>query len=392
MSGGCGSGRGTAVVKRMRLFFCYLLPCSLILIFVAAHSRMSSRMLPMCLPQTKVGFLKMHKCASSTVQNILFRYGESHDLNFVLPGSNNYLGKEAPFNRTQIAKVPWRGIGYDMFAVHTVWSTPEVRALLGPAATFVTIVRDPVDLFESLYTYARWEHLFKMSLPRFARAVSLNTTRSQDFLTVGAGYSGHNQMLHDFGLPERDSYSEEKVKQKISEIEQDFDLIMVAEELEASLVLLSELLCWPLDAMVALPVNVRFPQYKRPLDEQTRALLRDWLWADQMLYEHFWHLFQKRKLEFGAERLQENIAKLQRLNYEAREVCGVSENYFDNLTGVFKPSSNLVKGYDVNNRTRCVNMARSELSYIDILRRRQMEKAVVAAQERASEGETNRLM
>jgi len=47
---------------------------------------------------------------------------------------------------------------------------------------------------------------------RFARAVTLNTTRSQDFLTVGAGYSGHNQMLHDFGLPERDSYSEAKVR------------------------------------------------------------------------------------------------------------------------------------------------------------------------------------
>jgi len=47
---------------------------------------------------------------------------------------------------------------------------------------------------------------------RFARAVSNNTTRSQDFLTVGAGYSGHNQMLHDFGLSEKDSNSEIKVE------------------------------------------------------------------------------------------------------------------------------------------------------------------------------------
>jgi len=59
---------------------------------------------PLCLPQTKVGFLKLHKCASSTVQNILFRFGEEHQLNFVLPAKNNYLGKEVPFNRSQVIK------------------------------------------------------------------------------------------------------------------------------------------------------------------------------------------------------------------------------------------------------------------------------------------------
>jgi hypothetical protein len=46
---------------------------------------------------------------------------------------------------------------------------------------------------------------------RFARGVSLDTNRSQDLLTVGAGYAGHNQMLHDFGLPEENSSSHEKV-------------------------------------------------------------------------------------------------------------------------------------------------------------------------------------
>jgi Galactose-3-O-sulfotransferase len=69
-----------------------------------ARRMLNTRLLPVCLPQTKVGFLKMHKCASSTVQNILFRFGEEHDLNFVLPPKNNYLGKEVPFNRTQVTK------------------------------------------------------------------------------------------------------------------------------------------------------------------------------------------------------------------------------------------------------------------------------------------------
>jgi len=166
-----------------------------------------------------------------------------------------------------------------------------------------------------------------------------------------------------------------QVRRKIIEIEEEFDLVMVSEDLDSSLVLLSELLCWPLEAMVALPVNVRFPQYKRAMDAETRALLRDWLWADQMLYDHFRTLFHRRKLEFGAERLDDAVRRLQRLNYEARELCGVSENHYDNLDGVFKPSSNLVKGYVVNKRPECVNMARCELSYIEILRDKQIQLA-----------------
>jgi hypothetical protein len=36
-------------------------------------------------PKDHIFFLKLHKCGSSTVQNILMRRGLSHGLNFVLP-------------------------------------------------------------------------------------------------------------------------------------------------------------------------------------------------------------------------------------------------------------------------------------------------------------------
>ncbi|CAM4721455.1 unnamed protein product, partial [Lepidochelys kempii] len=38
-----------------------------------------------CKPKTHVVFLKVHKSASSTVMNILFRFGETHHLTFALP-------------------------------------------------------------------------------------------------------------------------------------------------------------------------------------------------------------------------------------------------------------------------------------------------------------------
>jgi len=39
---------------------------------------------------TKVIFQKTHKTASSTVQNMLFRFGEKHNLNFALPKNHGY--------------------------------------------------------------------------------------------------------------------------------------------------------------------------------------------------------------------------------------------------------------------------------------------------------------
>ena len=46
-----------------------------------------------CRPVKKFGFLKTHKCGSTTIQNMLLRYVVKHDLNLVVPvdGEGNYI-------------------------------------------------------------------------------------------------------------------------------------------------------------------------------------------------------------------------------------------------------------------------------------------------------------
>jgi hypothetical protein len=331
--------------------------------------------IPTCLPKKKIAFLKTHKCASSTVQNILFRYGEEHNLKFVLPITGNYLGRSQHFNKRMVQNSPWHRLGYDIFALHTMWNTAEVKAILGASPdvdlVVISIVRDPVDLFESLYSFAQWDRLFRMDIAKFAKAINYSTNRSTDFLSVG-GYTGHNQMLHDFGLPDTSSSDIQKVKAKIEEIERDFDLIMIAEEMEESLVLLKNLLCWDLRDVTSLPLNERQEHFRRKLGPETRALLRQWLWADQMLYDHFYRIFKLKKAEFGTTRLQLESNKLNYLNANIRTSCSVSEGNYKTLKADFKPSSARVKGFSVsNNNKECKRFARSELAYIDILRLKQ---------------------
>ena len=48
-------------------------------------------------PKNNIVFLKVHKAASSTVQNILMRYGAERNLKFVLPKRGNYFKYLKPF-------------------------------------------------------------------------------------------------------------------------------------------------------------------------------------------------------------------------------------------------------------------------------------------------------
>lgn len=43
-----------------------------------------------CKPKTDIVFLKVHKSASSTVMNILFRFGETHNLTFAFPRGGGF--------------------------------------------------------------------------------------------------------------------------------------------------------------------------------------------------------------------------------------------------------------------------------------------------------------
>lgn len=328
--------------------------------------------LPQCVPQTKIAFLKTHKCASSTIQNILFRFGEARQLNFVFPSRGNYLGRNEHFDRNMISTVPWKNLEYDIFAVHTMWNTSEIQSVLGAAQkpTLISILRDPVDLFESLYSFAQWDKLFNMNIEKFANAVFINVSGA-DFSSIG-GYTGHNQMLHDFGLPEANSTNKAMVKAKILEIERDFDFIMIAENLDESLIMLRYGLCWPIHDITHLSINERQSHYRRKLNDTTRTLLRQWLWADQMLYDHFLQVFRRKRSEFGVRRLSLEKIKLQKMNDYIKKYCGVKESSFKNLKGDFKPSNLRVKGFKVNEKEECKAFARSELAYIDILRNDQV--------------------
>jgi len=95
-----------------------------------------------CTPSEKVGFAKTHKTASSTVQNIIFRYGLEKEWNIAMYTGGTHLGPPNSqyklterFQAAWLSDMPWKPMideqGYNAFAFHTIWDRGEVQKLLG---------------------------------------------------------------------------------------------------------------------------------------------------------------------------------------------------------------------------------------------------------------------
>ncbi|GIY06645.1 galactosylceramide sulfotransferase [Caerostris extrusa] len=324
-----------------------------------------------CYPQTNVVFLKTHKCAGSSIQNILMRYGDKHKLNFVLPKSGNYLGHPSKFSRTLVA--PPLTFTYNILAHHARLNYKEIRAVMPRNSIYITIVRDPIEIFESSFSYYSFDKLFKCDIHKFIKHLP---KFSNKFLTKRLrGKFGANQMFFDLGGDPEMFQNKTQIFEYLDKLESWFHLVLVAERMEESLVLLRHLLCWDIDDVVTFKLNARNPIYKSNLSATEKEKLLELNYADAFLYDRFLKKFDKEVEAFGRERMAAETAELRKRKLEWYELCVKDE----------KPTSKRItpKHYynpkvmtlhtwtNVTNAT-CNSMTIEELPFTEQLRQRQM--------------------
>jgi len=221
----------------------------------------------------------------------------------------------------------------------------------------VTLLRDPVDAFESNYVYMGLEKAFKMDINQFAskKAKLMIPRRAKAIIDK-------NQQLWDLGLNNVEMEDKTVVVRKIAEFDRQFDLVLIVEQFEESLVLLSDLLCWPLESMTSLKQNERVKAKKSNMTEETRRILREWMWADQLLYDHFKGKLSK---QIGSHlQIQEKVLKLRELNDNLISDCVLKRGDNDVLSGEFKMALKIVLGYVVDpKKPWCAPFARSEPNF-----------------------------
>ena len=223
----------------------------------------------------------------------------------MLPAKDNYLGTKVEykrsnylgehFDRKMMVNTAWEyaGLEYDIFLCHTRWNHTSVSHVLNDHGEvfYFSILRDPVELFRSYFEYYKVGETFlgeidgikkwkQTTLEEYARTVIYNELK---YKNKSGGSHGYNQMLTDFGLDFKDLFTKGKdnsniedkqnVEKKIKEINENFDLIILADEeyFEDSIILLKNALCWQYEDMIGLKLN---SQNKSEISSTTRNILK----------------------------------------------------------------------------------------------------------------------
>lgn len=326
-----------------------------------------------CRARSNIVFLKTHKCAGSSVQNVIMRFGDRHNLTFVLPQDGNYIGHPMPFSSHLLPAVVTPTPAYNILAHHTRLDHMEIIKIMPSDTIFVTIVRDPAKIFESSFIYYGLDKFFGGNLHKFLHlAPQMNSTMlSRRY----RGKFGVNQMMFDLGADESIFHDEHLVRQYVEQLDSWFHLVLVAERMDESLILFKHLMCWDINDVVVFKMNARSPKYKSRLSVKEISTLRTLNNADQVLYDHFAQKLDGLVKAFGVERMQSEVSRLQRRTKDWYELCVKGEElltiphiktkrYYNPRVMVFEQRS------DTNNST-CDSLTIEELPYTDFLRKKQ---------------------
>ncbi|XP_075754018.1 galactosylceramide sulfotransferase isoform X2 [Pelodiscus sinensis] len=335
---------------------------------------------PACLPKLDIMFLKTHKTASSTVLNILFRFGEKHRLKFAFPRGRNDFYYPSFFQRSQVRGYR-PGACFNVICNHMRLRYEEVRPLLPAGAAFVTVLRDPAYLFESSFHYFGRVVPLTWALPGEDKLAEF--LRAPGHYYDPGGFNAHylrNLLSFDLGYDSGLSPASPAAEQALQDIGRRFHLVMLLEHFDESLVLLRDLLCWELEDILYFKLNARKDSTVSRLTGELYDQATAWNRLDARLYRHFNASFWRKVEAYGRARMARDVAELRRENERMRSICIDGGRPVD-ASAIQEPSMqpwqplgqksivgyNLKKRISKKHRKLCRKMLTPELQYMSDL-------------------------
>ncbi|XP_046583036.1 galactosylceramide sulfotransferase-like, partial [Haliotis rubra] len=306
-------------------------------------------------------FLKVHKAGSSTVANIVQRFGFTRNLNFVVPrkplhtSAYNYIGhRRGSVSRNNILPPP-PGETYDILWNHVTYHHDAFRDVMPKETRYISILREPFDQFVSAFEYyvLVGKHRKKiLQQQRNPLAAYLDKEKPVSSKREWVRNSQSNDMGFKFSaLSNRTA-----AMAYISQIEKDFDLVMLMEYFDESLVLLKRTLCWSLKDILYFLHNKNTRRQHWMFSQEHYRKHQNLSRADYDLYTHFRKVFWKKVWSQGSDFFDE-VRYFKQLLSQLRDYCVVGRT-------LEVAASRWEEGFVVDNRD-CFYMNISELAFFD---------------------------
>ena len=326
-------------------------------------------LLPICKPVNNILFLKTHKTGSSTVTNILNRYGDSRDLMFALPSVRVTYSFFWP-RLFQLRFALAFGRAPNILCNHARYNKVPMNWLFPKETTrYITLLREPTQHFESVFNFFRLEKRF-LGLRNVKSPLQTFLQNATFYLKQAKNLTGlltliKNPALFELGLDTKYHSNLTVVQNYIRFLQQEFDLVMLMEYFDESLVLLKRRFCWKTEDILYFKLNERMDKHKQNLPVKVKEDIRIWNSGDVLLYDVFNRTLWKMIKEEGDDFFTD-LALFRKELESIKRAC-LREGKF--LTKPY--AGRLVQGYAVKanlskelNET-CKRMIMNEIPYLD---------------------------
>ena len=279
-----------------------------------------------CQPISHIYYLKTHKTASSTISTMILKYGIIRNCTIVLDPDLVNRHWPARLELNEVSSLVNKDSA-KIFSSHIRFNKGPVNTMFPiPRAKYITIVRHPVSQFKSAWLYYNFTRLSGFSsaegpLNTFLKSPgALKEIRRRLSRTHAFGRYNHisNSNLFDMGLEQEDLQNIALVKSYIDKMEEEFDLVMIADYFDESLILLKRLLCWEFEDIVY--VKLRVNTKKVEFEEEVKKNILTWNRADVTLFHHFNKTFW-RKVQQEGPSFYEDLKAFRKINQDYQAMC-----------------------------------------------------------------------
>jgi len=263
---------------------------------------------PVCQTLTRFVYIKMIKCASTTLTDIFKRFGMQRRLSFMLPPKGRiYVGW--PYQIDDSFFRPSKSTsGFDILCDHAVYNRQTLSQLMSPGTVYITSMREPFSQVKSMVNYYNVLNISGVSMSvadRFAEFMYNIEKYEGTYKSANASSLRHcvpdgfsmtrNLMSFNLGFPtggfrsvdEDLAYDRGLIQQWIAELDLEFSLVIIVEYFYESMVLLRRQMCWSLKDILSNATNAGSYEYREENSSELVKIYRQWSSIDYQLYQHF---------------------------------------------------------------------------------------------------------
>ena len=328
-----------------------------------------------------IAFLKVHKAASTTVQNMLFRFGTERNLTFVMPAVDaiypNVISLLETVTSNNIRSKPLSASHFDILCLHVLYNRTAFEQILPNDTVYIGTLRDPFEYFISMMLYfpIMFERLNISGPNAITDFLEDPDIHDPDIAKYSAYTFTKNRMAIDYGFPLdlllNSRSRRNDIHRYIEQLDKEFALIIIVEHFDESIILLKRILKWSTKDVIYIRKNANTNKANKKINigVKDRTRYRQLSEVDYILYRHFYlKLWRQIEMELL---FHEEVLYFKTVRKEVEDFC---QNLNKNLTVLTFSSSRWSEKIEIS-RDTCDSLVISEFDFVAKIKEKQYPRS-----------------